>query len=123
MSGPAFTDRILPAPWGLCAVCGKAVGLPLPSRGIDVSTARAVLVDAAEQSLEAAAAPVLGAWAAGVSTGELVGVLNLLSGADYNERSQRKTAHWGRLRLRGSWITWRRCRSWGTCWRCHQRSQ
>ena len=94
MSGPAFTDRTLPAPWGLCDVCGKAAGLPLPSRGGDVScpacTARAVLVDAAERSLETAIAPVLGAWAAhwaaaGVSVGELVSVLDLLSGADYNE--------------------------------------
>ena len=90
-----FTDRTLPAPWGLCDVCGKAAGLPLPSRGGDVfcpaCTARAVLVDAAEQSLEAVAAPVLGAWAAqwaaaGIPTYELVGVLDMLSGATYNEK-------------------------------------
>ena len=105
----AFTDRTLPACWALCESCSRAAGLPLSSRGGDAycpaCTARAVLVDAAEQSLSAEVSPILGAWAsqwaaAGLPESELTGIVDMLSGATYNEkyRAAYVRGHLARLR-------------------------
>ncbi|WP_407569625.1 hypothetical protein [Deinococcus altitudinis] len=86
----AFTDRTLPAPWEECDVCGKAAGLP-STTGAHLTVcgpcaAQQAIVNAAEESLKALAAPVLGAWAAqwtaaGVPLDELDAITEHLSGA------------------------------------------
>lgn len=100
----AYTDRTLPAPWEECDVCGKAAGLP-SSTGARLTVcgpcaARQAVVNAAEESLEALAAPVLGAWAAqwtaaGVPLDELDAITEHLSGAgmcsDYADVYRLKT--------------------------------
>jgi len=86
---PTFTDRTLPHPWELCDVCGKAPGFPLPGYRFPTCpecSRRQVLQDAAQASLTALAAPVVGAWAAqwtaaGLSLEALDGLAEIVTGA------------------------------------------
>ena len=87
----ALTDRTLPAPWEQCDMCGKAAGLPTtaaPHLALCAAcAARQVLVDAAQDSLEVLAAPVVGAWAAqwtaaGVPLEELDAITEYFSGSN-----------------------------------------
>ncbi|CAM3869201.1 hypothetical protein [Deinococcus frigens] len=68
MTAP-ISSRDLPAPWGVCDVCGRAAGLPDPdSRGqghmCATCAVRRTLTDAAQHDLKALTGPVVGAWAA-----------------------------------------------------------
>ena len=108
MTGPTYTDRTLPAPWQECDFCGKVAGLP--NTGSDYALCAAcsrlnLLHEAARESLEALAAPILGAWvsqwtAAGVPLEDLEVTTQHFSGAGLNERAGRahRLAHLRYLR-------------------------
>lgn len=65
MTAPAYTDRSLPAPWGVCEVCGGPVAALADLDGIARCPAcaqRERLTDAAQAHLDALLSPALGAW-------------------------------------------------------------
>ena len=98
-----YTDRTLPAPWEQCDMCGHA-GLPTtaaPHLTLCAPCAtRQALVDAAQDSLEVLAAPIVGAWAAqwsaaGVPLEELDAITEYFSGSnmssEYAQKHRRDT--------------------------------
>lgn len=84
------------SPWEACHTCGNAPGLPMPDGQTlcPACAARATLKDAAQASLEALTAPVLGAWAAqwqaaGVPLSALEVLTESASGAWMHDRAAR----------------------------------
>lgn len=92
MTRPAVSS----SPWEACHTCGNAPGLPMPDgqTRCPACAARATLEDAAQASLEALTAPVLGAWAAqwqaaGVPLSALEVLTEHASGAWMHDRAGR----------------------------------
>lgn len=92
MTRPAVSS----SPWEACHTCGNAPGLPMPDGQprCPACAARATLEDAAQASLEALTAPVLGAWAAqwqaaGVPLSALEALTESASGAWMHDRAGR----------------------------------
>lgn len=92
-TGPISTQD-LPAPWGVCDVCGETAGLPdrVVHPGLFIcgscATERAQM-NSAQADLEALTGPLIGAWAAhwtraGLATEQLEEVLEWATGAWMN---------------------------------------
>jgi hypothetical protein len=68
MTRAPISSRDLPAPWGVCDVCGETAGLPDPDSSRLFTCGRCATeraqMNAAQDDLEALTGPMIGAWAA-----------------------------------------------------------